>query len=154
MSTNNKTGLSADAKTTILAIATGVTIAVGGMTIYSNQLDKEREAKVQAQPYTLSDTDAKIIEDAKLAYERRDYADNLAALTRRVTDMPASAERTAFSAAVIEVMADNVVTDDEYNKLEADYTDLKWMNEVNEINEIVAKYAPETNKQATTAEKS
>ena len=68
--------------------------------------------------------------------------------------MPASDQRTAFSAAVIEVMADNVVTDDEYNKLEADYTDLKWMNEVNEVNEIVAKYVPETNKQATTAEKS
>lgn len=145
MSTNNKTGLSADTKTTILAIATGVTIAVGGMTIYSNQLDKEREAKAQTQPSTLSDTDTKIIDDGNLAYKRRDYADNTAILIRRVTYMPASDQRTAFSAAVIEVMADNVVTDDEYNKLEADYNALKWMNEVNEINEAVAKYVPDSN---------
>ena len=143
MSTNNKIELSADTKSAILAIAAGVTIAIGGMTIHSNQLDKEREAK--GQPYTLSNANAKIIDDSELAYKRLDYADNTAVLTKIAGNMPASAERTAFSAAVVEVVADNVITDDEYNKLEAAYNALDGMNKVNEVNEIVAKYVPDSN---------
>lgn len=134
-------------KTTILSIGVGITIAIGAMTVYSQQLDKEHEAKIQA--YTITDTNEKTQADYeaiyRLAYRRQGYADSVASSTKRVANLPASAERTAYSAAVVKAIADNVITDDEYDKLEADYHALEFKNKVDEVNQMVAKYVPETN---------
>lgn len=141
MSMNSQT------KSTILGIATAITISVGVMTVYTQQSDKAHRAAVEQGGLEPSTTD---YPDYSLILKRQNYPDTVSELVTDAAQMPVSAERSAFSQAVIDVTADNVISDDEFNRLEMDFEELKAINEAREVHELVSKYVPEPETAATT----
>ena len=144
MSMNSQT------KSTILGIATAITISVGVMTVYTQQSDKAHRAAVEQAGLEPSTTD---YPDYSLILKRQNYPDTVSELVTEAAKMPVSAERSTFSQAVIDVTADNVISDDEFNRLEMDFEELKAVNEAREVHELVAKYVPEPETAAATTTK-
>lgn len=134
--------MNAQAKSTILGIATAITISVGAMTVYTQQSDKAHsEAMEEREQTNLRDFVSDIDE---LAYKRVGYTDDVDDWTTALIDMPASAERSAFSQAVVDATHDNVITDDEYMRLEEGFVALEGVNKARKVHELVAKYVPES----------
>lgn len=132
-------------KYSALTILIGSLIGAGAGFSYieheSNKLEKEHIENMKSKKARITSFKESVAQANKEYSERKKqtYPTYVAVWTLSLQRMPASQARTDFSDAVVKATQDNIITDEEYLKLESDYEALEVTNEINELKEVLYK---------------
>lgn len=135
-------------KYSVISVLIGTLIGgaagVGYIDHKSDESKKEHIEKMKEDKARLTSMKKRLdkIDEAYFESEKRTYPFYVGHWTYSLQKMPASQARTDFSNSVIKATQDNIVTDEEYLELRAEYEALERTNTINvlkaDLSELVA----------------